>query len=540
MVSETEESIFKFRKPPVLLIGSGISRRYVAGFPDWNGLLWIIAQRIGINEGVFIALRHQAKANRKKDIGEMPRLATELQIYFNNEIIKGNAEPKKIFNKDEYALFVNGIDPIKIMASSALKNLKLSDDVSLQEEIQILKKLVDVIPCVVTTNFDCLLEENIFDNKFCVFSKVSDYYFSKAQGIGEVFKIHGTVTNPGSIIINEEDYLELKDNSKIVSAKLLSTLCDYPMIIMGYSLDDTDVKDILNDLISSLDDEKLREIETNIIYISYTPGEKGFVKLTSNFAYKEKRLAITSIKTDNLKAIYQELSEMTPSTSPSKLRKIRQLVTQIVIGDKSTDSKYMTIGIDDITDENSDKLVVAITDKSIVKSLQEIPIIRTDNMVQDILSGNSNYDSDAIVVYFLNSKHLHKNEYVPIFHFLRDSKTDKGKDSKYLKKFIAAKKTQFAERMRTLRSLAIIRAKNVDSLDGVYDVMNSVRDDLKPLVIMYYYDQGVIAEPEALRLLRELDKKWKQSPPTSSRGLCDSYFKCAISYLAFKAMGFEK
>ena len=64
--------------------------------------------------------------------------------------------------------------------------------------------------------------------------------------------------------MTEEDYERFNKRASIVSAKILSILCDYPMIILGYSIEDDDVKGILSDLMSSLDDDKLRELERNI------------------------------------------------------------------------------------------------------------------------------------------------------------------------------------------------------------------------------------------------------------------------------------
>ncbi|NLT37294.1 MAG: SIR2 family protein [Methanomassiliicoccus sp.] len=542
MPSEEKLTIFNFDKPPILLIGSGITRRYLKNSPDWKGLLQIIANRMEINEGRLVAFRHTARHNCIPEIGEYPRLATELNLYLNEEIKSGRIDPQRLFNEKEYDLFIKGINPIKIIASSALEDLEMTDDESLLDEINIFKKLVDIIPCIVTTNYDCLIEDAIFERKFAVYSRVSDYYLSGSQGIGEIFKIHGTLKEPSTIIINEEDYQEFRDRSKIVSAKLLSTLCDYPMVILGYQLNDGDVKDIINDLISSLDEDKFHEIEKNVIYISYMPGELGFIKTTTNFDYKGKRLAISSLSTDNFKAIFQELSEMIPSASPSKIRKLRQLVKKIIVVGSSAESKYGLIGIDDISPEKYDKLVVAITDENYLRALKEIPIFTSDSMVNSVLSGDSEYDSKAVVKYFQDSKRTRKSEYAPIFHYLRESGMPKEDYGPYLTEYIEEKKKQYRDKLEnyipsTFRS--VIRSINVKSLDDVDRAISSVAEYAKPLLIMYYYQQEAISEEEALIMLRRISDEWKSRPESELTGNCRSNFKCAITYLAFKEMGLE-
>lgn len=541
MDSGTKISIFNFDRPPILLIGSGVSRRYLKDSPDWNELLRLIAQRIGINEGQLVAFKSDAKSKCNKDIGEMPKLATDLHSHLNDKIKNGHIDPQTLFNDSEYQLFIEGVNPIKIMISTALKDLEIVDDVDLLEEIDIFKKLSDIIPCVVTTNYDCFLEDNIFDKKFDVYSRVSDYYYSDSQGIGEIFKIHGTLKDPSTIVIDEDDYLYFRDNSKIVSAKLLSTLCDYPMVIIGYQLGDANVKGILNDLISSLDEGKLREIEKNIIYISYAPGEYDFIKTTTNFDYRGKRLAISSLSTNNFKAIYQELSEMVPSESPSRIRKLRQLVKKIVLASGETGNRCWTLGINDISPDKYDKLVVAITDENYMRALKEIPIFTTDRMVESILFGGPKDDPKAVVKYFQESKRFRINEYVPIFHYLRESQLDASDYGQYLNDFIIEKKKQFAEKMcRYLPTVTPndLRCEVVMSSEDVPGALSKVGEYVKPLLIMHYYRQDKISESEALSFLQELASKWKNMTHDSEKTSL-SNLKCALTYLAFKSMGFE-
>ena len=50
MVDSSKDSLFGFKKPPILLMGSGISRRYAADAPNWRDLLIRIGKKIGIED----------------------------------------------------------------------------------------------------------------------------------------------------------------------------------------------------------------------------------------------------------------------------------------------------------------------------------------------------------------------------------------------------------------------------------------------------------------------------------------------------------
>lgn len=55
------EKIFNFTKPPILLIGSGISQRYLVDFLGWKDLLKAIAERMRIPEKTYIAYVAEAE-----------------------------------------------------------------------------------------------------------------------------------------------------------------------------------------------------------------------------------------------------------------------------------------------------------------------------------------------------------------------------------------------------------------------------------------------------------------------------------------------
>ncbi|MPM33730.1 hypothetical protein SDC9_80308 [bioreactor metagenome] len=494
---------------------------------------------MGIDSNRLISFENDAQIKCDKRIGYLPRLATELQLFLNDQFRNDRIQEKDLFNDDEMSQYRKHIDAVKILASSEFFNLTLKDDATLKEELSYFKKLADIIPCVITTNYDTFLEEHVLEGKFNVYSRVSDYYLSNSQGIGEVYKIHGTCKDPSTIIINEDDYLNFNDNSKIVSAKLLSTLCDYPMIILGYSLDDPDVKNILDDLVSSLENDKLREIEKNIIYVSYDPRMTGFVRETINFDNRGKRLSISSIRTNNFGAIFKELSCMEASISPSTVRKIRQVVKKIIISGKSTGERYKTIGIDDITNEDADKLVVVITDKNNARVLDEIPIYSTETMVSSILDGNSKFDPNAVVDYFLRSKRFKKTEYVPIFHFIISAEYDIDNPTEYLKQFIDKKREQFSEKLKNFKMPTSLSNTTLSSYDDMANHLNDFSEEQKPIAIMYHFDSGVLSEEEAMALLKVLRSQWNKGEFIKN-DMCNSYFNCALTFISFKKLGMMK
>jgi len=62
--------------------------------------------------------------------------------------------------------------------------------------------------------------------------------------IGEIFKIHGCITDPAGIVLTDDDYEDWNNKKKYLSAKLLTYFLEHPVLIIGYSAQDPNVLSI--------------------------------------------------------------------------------------------------------------------------------------------------------------------------------------------------------------------------------------------------------------------------------------------------------
>ncbi|HKM09810.1 MAG TPA: SIR2 family protein [Candidatus Methanomethylophilaceae archaeon] len=511
-----------------MLIGSGISKRYVEDYPDFNELLRSIAERMGINKHVFVAYLADAKSNPDKQ--EMPQVASKLSKELISKIISGSINPETFFTTEELKQYHATSDPFKVLVASKLNNIKVKESPQLKKELELFKSLCDIVPCVITTNYDLFLEKEIFKG-YKQYSRVSDYYFSDAQEIGDIYKIHGNVTYPSAMVITSEDYDNFEKNSKIVSAKILSLLCDYPMIIMGYSMEDKNVKGILDDLIHCLEKERLYEIEKNIIFISYDENESEMVQTSMTFPYGDKRVVIKGIKTNNFEKIFAEISKIKPTVPIATVRKLRRLVKDIVLTTNPIGSKVEMLGFDEIDDIPSDRLVLALASKEMIQKWKSgvrmgLYTYTVDEMIKDIFSGKPRFDPKCIFEWFDNRpSNISSTQFVPIFHFMRELEQSHDDLSEWTKDFIKTKKEQFEKNISSTEKTKLeICSLDIKSED---DLRNHLEDKDKrfsrPDIILYHYSKNRIKEQEAMNLLREF------SGPKDKTS-----YRRAVTYLTFK------
>ena len=77
--------------------------------------------------------------------------------------------------------------------------------------------------------------------------------FNTVQAIGEIYKIHGSVTDPrGRWCLPRGDYDEYWKKNPYLIAKILTLLVEHPVIFLGYSVSDPHIRQLLANLVSCL------------------------------------------------------------------------------------------------------------------------------------------------------------------------------------------------------------------------------------------------------------------------------------------------
>lgn len=523
------DKMFNFTRPPILLIGAGISKRYLEDYLDWSELMKSIAKKIGIDNSGYVAYLAGARDQNGKT--DLPTVASELRKRLINGIKNEVLNPYTIYDKNEIEMYLGEIDPIKIFAASLCRCRSIKKDEWVSKELDSFRKLSGVVPCVITTNYDLFLETEIFTN-FKVYSNVSDYYYSDSEGIGELYKIHGTATKPNTMILTREDYDELSKKSKIVTSKILSALCDYPMVILGYSMNDDDVKGIINDLISSLDEDKIQKVQENIVYVEYVEDGDGTIPKNKVFSFENKTMAISTIGTNNFKVVYDELGGLNPSMSPMAVRRARQMVKNVVLSKENSDNNNVAmIGVNRIDDMSPDKLVIAFADVESIRRINQtnLRLYTANQMMDDILNNHCRYSPIDVVIFFDTYDIFNETEYLPIFHFTREAEIGKDEFSSKMQSFYDKKKKQFDNRLEAIRNTKLIKTSNVQNVEDLRNILyNRPESFYRSEIIFYYYSTGLISENQAKELLKELQSKGIRKGENTA-------FRRAVTFLAFKS-----
>ncbi|HHN6197224.1 TPA: SIR2 family protein, partial [Enterobacter hormaechei] len=244
--------LFKDRASgPFLFLGSGFSRRYM-GLEDWEGLLSLFCVT-GKSFQYF-------KSSANGDIPSSARLIAEdfHDYWWSNDDYK---ESRLEYEKN----VINKTSPLRYEISKHLinKTEEKLKSLDLEDEIELLKACD--VDGIITTNWDGLIE-HLFDG-YTTYIGQEELLFSNTYNIGEIYKIHGCSSKPESLVLTDSDYSDYNNKNAYLASKLITIFVEHPVIFIGYSITDDNIRSLLKSISLCIGTDKLEKLRDNLIFL---------------------------------------------------------------------------------------------------------------------------------------------------------------------------------------------------------------------------------------------------------------------------------
>ena len=411
-----EEMVNSFNTNPFLFVGSGITRRYY-NLPNWKSLLEIFIHKITNDEFAFASYENKAKALIKNENELYPKIADLVECDFNKswfENIKG------IRTLDETLLKKvreNGVSPFKAEIAMYIKN-NSNVVTEYSQEIEKLKNIsVKSICGIITTNYDNFFEENFDGYKRYVGQE--ELIFSGIQGIAEIYKIHGTVEAPESIVINSKDYEEFNSKGCYLASKLMTIFMEHPIIFLGYSISDINIQNILESIMKCLTSEKVSILKNRFIFVEYDQDIEKIEMSEHTIQIESKFLEMTKIKLKDFSILYDALSEKKNKIPAKILRYYKEELYKFVINNEPTN----TIKVGNIEDERikDEDLVLAIGTITEV-AFSGLKGFSANEWYRDIVMNDKRFNAEDILETVASKLQGENSNRLPLNKYLTESK----------------------------------------------------------------------------------------------------------------------
>jgi flavodoxin len=397
-----KDYILGYTNYPIIFMGTGISLRYLKVAYSWDQLLKKIANDLyGSKEKYYDIKSENGESNHYR----YDKISTIIEDDFN-KILKKPEERNGRY-KDINDIFYRkmeeniNISRFKIHIAQLLANDEIKDDV--KSEIDELVRAKKNICSIITTNYDTFIE------KALDFIPIigNDIFFSNPYGA--VYKIHGSITQPADIIINENDYSNFKEKNELINSQLVSLFIHQPIIFMGYNVGDDDIKNVLKTVFKYVDRNSplAEKIQNNFLLVEYEKDSANTeisdydIEMTLSSSIRIKKL-----KTDNFIEIYKSISSLQLPISVMDIRKVKNVIKDIETS--GTIKVYIAKDLDSLN--NSEK-VLAIGDFTYTNC----KFIEHTMFFENYFSMIS--DSKVDIIKMIDKLTISDNQYFPIFGY---------------------------------------------------------------------------------------------------------------------------
>lgn len=499
---------------PFLFVGSGLSRRYMNS-PNWADLLEAVCSKALGGTADFTKFRTKASVayRNEKVKAELPYVATLMEDSVNDALLD-DAD----FMRAHAETIALGGSPMKQLVADIINSYTLEDDA----EVELLKSAGDSkLSGIITTNYDQMCE-HLFDS-FTVYESQDDLLFAEQSFTREIYKIHGSVSNPDGMVLTDADYDEFGRKRKYLSAKLLSVFLEYPVIFLGYSIQDENIKSILSDIAECLSDETISRLKKRLIFVQWG-NTTSIGDYTVSFG--NKLISMTKIETDDFASIYESIGQTERLYSTKILQELRGSVFRLA--DKiNPDSPVIVSGIDNALNSLTEDQRVIIGFAPSPASIGR-PITPED-LFQDVILDDLHFDNLFIVENYLNRFVRQRPNSMPVFKYVQGLGRNVGKS---VANYLPSLSSIDAFRNNTMRkSLNRTRAKHKGYLtvQGLVDNLGSS----EAIKLIPYLNEDELDVDELEQLLRNELKTVEDNADEKKRLLKDTDFRKCIRIYDF-------
>ncbi|CAH1855164.1 SIR2 family protein [Convivina intestini] len=365
------ENLVKENKYPIIFIGSGITKRYFENAPTWEDLLRTLLIKSGQEEDEYYAKFAELSSKYNQDSFKvLTELALIIEKDYNNSFWSKKISMDTLTLREAHE---QEISPFRAAIAEIFSNLKPRSGV--EDEVEDFSKMLSKARMIITTNYDNLIETSLQKNKININVHVGNGgLFDSSTSWNDLYKIHGSISEPNSIMITDKDYEKMKRSSVLVNAKILSSLTESPIIFLGYSLTDKNVQSLLSDFSDNLP-YSIAQAANLVGVVEYKPGLSEITQVISQ--QSESKLYYTSITTDNFTSIYQQIYKVNQGYSPNEISKFKNAFKEI-IATKGQEGNLDTVltsfsDLNNLSEDIKNKnIVVAFGDKRVIVKIPTV------------------------------------------------------------------------------------------------------------------------------------------------------------------------
>lgn len=393
---------------PFLFIGSGMSIRYM-NTRNWNDLLEWVCYEVYEDDFAYTRVTNQAKTSHRN--GEidavMPYVATLIEDDANRILL--TSEKFGWFRKRYMRELKEGVSPVKQLIADDLAKAKMIDC----EETQVLARdCAQKVSGIITTNYD-YLAEGLFPQSD-VFVGGDDMLFREMSYSAEIYKIHGSASQPDSMVLNQADYAIFREKQAYLAAKILTVFVEYPIIFLGYSLQDPDMASILESIAKCVGADHLDSLTNRFVFVEYGDTHDDPVRIMQK-TFGGETISMTHIVTKDFLPVFKALGSAATMYDPRVVRKLRQSIYAIAAHLDPT-STLVTSGFSELNNLSEDDRII-LGFSPLTEGYGRMPT--AEDLYYDVLFNDNEFSPELVARDYLPKLLKSNSGGLPMYRYLR-------------------------------------------------------------------------------------------------------------------------
>jgi hypothetical protein len=413
MTSEIRNILEATNSHPFLFVGSGFTHRYL-GTDDWKGLVGRFARQAKPEvEFAFEWYRNEVAPGSEGVEQDLPQITERVEKDYARRFL---ADESFRSLREQYENRIrDGVSPLKIGVADLLANLNSRFIVPQHpEEVSAIGHARKNVAGIITTNFDQFLEHLFPDH--VPYIGQNQLLFSQSYGVGEIYKIHGCVSEPPSLVLTRKDYETYRSRNAYLSAKLMTIFLEHPIIFLGYSLTDSNIRMIFNDIARCLNEDQLSTLSERLIFVQRAKeGRPEGIRINRD-TFDSGVIESTGVVLSDFSKLFKAIAGLQSSYPPKILRKLKKDVYELVLS-TSPKERIRVVDIDDATEMEKVEFVMGV---GLTRQLsgQGYRGLDVDGLIKDLIYEENNLDAKSVVEIVLPKLGKQNSHNLPVFKYV--------------------------------------------------------------------------------------------------------------------------
>lgn len=206
-----------------------------------------------------------------------------------------------------------------------------------------------------------------------------------------------------------------------MAAKLLTIFIEHPIVFIGYSINDEDIKNILFDITKCLNEYQKEILEERLIFINWNPNIINIQEETRIIEFSDRtHITIKSFSINKFDSLYLQLAKIKSKYPVKLLRTLKKDMYELALSETPTDKIMISLPPNDLTDEEYSNLeyVFGFGVMELAKKGYSSP--RSQEIYYDIILDNCQYNADSLLLNSFPSIEKHYGT-LPRFKYIKSA-----------------------------------------------------------------------------------------------------------------------